>query len=228
MTSSEARPIQWMNKDGSTRQALALIGDMPALYSHCKENMRVHGNGFIQMDIAGTHLRLHVWDDSIPCQAISTPIHDHRFGFESFILMGELINIEYKVAPVPEGAPLAPGTYYHLYTPVTRQGEDTVLVKMKPDVEYLAGAISTQHHLAGDTYTFEAREFHETLFQGLTATLMRKIIEYPRHSPRIACPSHTKPDNDFNRYMIDMKKMWELVEMVSLEVSVMYREHYTI
>jgi hypothetical protein len=46
---------------------------------------RVHGNGFIQVDLTAD-TRLHVWGDKrIPRQNVYTPIHDHVFGFESTI-----------------------------------------------------------------------------------------------------------------------------------------------
>ena len=48
---------------------------------------RVHGNGFIQVDL--THdTRLHVWGDKrIPRQNTYTPIHDHVFGFKSHLVV---------------------------------------------------------------------------------------------------------------------------------------------
>jgi hypothetical protein len=37
---------------------------------------RVHGNGFIQLDLPDGK-RLHVWDEDIPRQKVNTSMHDH-------------------------------------------------------------------------------------------------------------------------------------------------------
>lgn len=222
MTTKEANEIMWQDKEESTRRALALIGNIPALYSHAKENMRVHGNGFIQIDIA-PHLRLHIWEEAIPCQATNTPIHDHRFGFESLILTGTLVNVSYEAIPESRGEHVSYGRLHRLYNPVVRNGEDTVLVPAEDEEVWMLRQ-TVDYHPAGSEYSFEAFDFHETRYQGLTATLLRKIIEYPRHVPRVACLSHLKPDNDFDRYKADRDLMWAIVNEVSLEVRRLYRD----
>ncbi len=58
---------------------------------------RIHGNGFIQVDLDELH-RLHLWDVMIPRQSVDSSIHDHAFGFESRTLQGML---------VPAGTPAA-------------------------------------------------------------------------------------------------------------------------
>ncbi len=60
------------------------------------KNIRVHGNGFIQIDISSL-TRVHVFGHPlIPRQLTPTPIHDHRFGFHSMVLAGCLVNVDWK------------------------------------------------------------------------------------------------------------------------------------
>jgi len=60
---------------------------------------RVHGNGFVQLDLT-ERSRLHIWGDPrIPKQKVATPIHDHVFGFESTIIVGRVISLTYAVTP---------------------------------------------------------------------------------------------------------------------------------
>ena len=85
---------------------------------------RVHGNGFIQLDLT-ERSRLHVWGDPrIPRQKVSTPIHDHVFGFTSTIIVGRLINVIYDVELRRFGD-------FNIFTPEIREGEDTVLHRAK-------------------------------------------------------------------------------------------------
>ncbi len=221
---TEAREILWRDADRSMERALAIVKDMPHLYQTQKDTLRVHGNGFIQIDLE-PGLRFHVWDESIPRQAIQTPIHDHRFSFISRILMGELINISYEAIPIPpepqasrEGGWYLKPVAHRLHTPVPGDREDTKLVPVD-ESEYFMEVQSRGSYLEGQEYSFEARDFHETQHQGLTATLMRKTSEIPDHRVRVACPVDLEPDNIFNRYEVDIDAMWRIVERVSRSLS---------
>lgn len=170
---------------------------------------RVHGNGFIQLDLT-ERTRLHVWGDKrIPRQKVSSPIHDHVFGFTSRIIVGRLINVVYTIEPRTFGE-------YRVYIPEIREGEDTILkgtgmvVIVEPiEVDMIAwGSGSAEYGmLAGD--------FHETFApDGPAATIMTKddTLEIEDVLPRVLVPVTKVPDNDFNRYDADEDMLWRIIK----------------
>lgn len=220
---TEAREILWQDAERTMERALDTVKNMSYL-PNPEGALRVHGNGFIQIDLE-PGLRFHVWDESIPRQAIPTPIHDHRFSFISRILMGELINISYQAIPTPtepelskQGKWYLKPVVYRLYAPMRGGNEDTKLVPAD-EVDYFMEVQSRDSYLEGQEYSFKARDFHETQHKGLTATLMRKTSEDLGHRVSIACPADLEPDNIFNRYEVDIDAMWQIVERVSRTLS---------
>lgn len=65
------------------------------------ERPRVHGNGFIQLDVT-PRTRLHFWSPEIPRQKVATPIHDHVFGFVSYVI--DIMSFETQEQPLPTHA----------------------------------------------------------------------------------------------------------------------------
>lgn len=166
------------------------------------ENIRVHGNGFLQLDLPGQN-RLHIFSHpDLPAQRQSTHIHDHRFGFKSQILRGRLANICYRVE-----ASRAPT--HRVYSAVPRNGEDTVL-KDTGFVGQLV-AIMAEVYQAGDSYKMWPKVFHETMTNELTVTFMAKN-ETTDHAPRVLAPIGARPDNDFTRYDVDPLTLWAIVK----------------
>lgn len=63
---------------------------------------RLHGNGFLQMDLGDSNCRLNIWPyPAISGQTVSTQMHNHGFGFESQVLLGRVVNRAIDVMPVP-------------------------------------------------------------------------------------------------------------------------------
>ncbi len=152
---------------------------------------RVHGNGFIQLDIK-PGVRLHIWGHpAIPRQETYTGIHDHTFGFSSTVLRGRVFQIPYhnlndKVSPE-----------YHVYKPTPRDGEDTELMNTGDMIRLLPGLIQIVN--AGQYYMMRPRQIHETVADMPAATLMTKLGDRAEGAARVFVPSHAKPDNEFNR-----------------------------
>ncbi|RWO06344.1 MAG: hypothetical protein EOS07_22155 [Mesorhizobium sp.] len=169
--------------------------------------IRVHGNGFIQIDLPNAR-RLHVWGHpAIPRQVVSTQIHDHRFDFYSFVLRGTMVNVVYRVRTIDHQEPS-----HTVYTPQARAGEDTVLVPYGPPVKLYPS--KAEAILAGDSYRMRAGEVHETFVNQPTATLMLKgdVGEMP---VRVFCPVGKKPDNDFVRHeVMGEDDLWQIVRDV--------------
>ncbi len=173
---------------------------------------RVHGNGFIQLDLI-EYSRLHIWGDHrIPKQKVPTPIHDHTFGFESTIIVGRVINVVYTIAHHVYGE-------YRVYTPETREGEDTILkaTAMRVVVDPIhVDVIDWQ--TPSRKYGIRQGEFHETVApSGPAATIIIKdaLTQAQGNSmalPRVLCPVRQEPDNEFNRYAADTDLLWRIIE----------------
>ncbi|RWX70421.1 hypothetical protein EN780_03235 [Mesorhizobium sp. M4B.F.Ca.ET.089.01.1.1] len=167
--------------------------------------IRVHGNGFIQIDLPDNK-RVNVWGHpAIPRQNVATQLHDHRFDFYSFVLRGAMVNATYTVYPA------LPATH-DVYTPMAREGEDTILV---PFGEPLRVRPYHAHvYAAGESYRLPAGMVHETFVNQPTATLMLKGDVRPI-TPRVFCSIGKNPDNDFVRHQaMGEADLWEIVRDV--------------
>lgn len=170
---------------------------------------RVHGNGFIQLDLDDRR-RLHIWGHrAIPKQKVASPIHDHIFGFESEIVVGRLLNVNYDFIPWNDDDESGP---YRVFEPTVREGEDTVL---NFNGEFCDVMISDCQLIDADTsnqnYFMQPFVFHETFTSGPAATIIEKdgLTHAQRAArfgveesakPRVLLPQGHEPDNDFNRY----------------------------
>lgn len=174
---------------------------------------RVHGNGFIQIDLTDRS-RLHIWGDPrIPKQKVATPIHDHVFSFESICIVGRLINVNYATAIREWGT-------HTIYLPEIREGEDTILkssgIKVSPF------GIGADLIMAGETsnriYNIEAGYFHETVATEPSATVITKDgptqAQGAEVKPRVLVPVMMEPDNEFNRYDANEDLLWRITEDV--------------
>lgn len=178
---------------------------------------RVHGNGFIQVDLNdGGTKRLHVWHRDIPRQVTATPIHDHVFNMRSTVLLGTLIHDELRVRELvtnPEN-----GTH-RIYRAVQEEGtQNTTLVPDEGTV-----VLDVVQHLvlgAGSLYTFPAFKLHTSDHRGLTATVMEKLpaprarAESGYGRPRVLVPVGAEPDNDFKRDGFNPDMLWPFIAAV--------------
>ena len=74
---------------------------MSTVHDPMKAPISLHGLGFIQVQLQGD-LRLHVWHPDLPRRRCfeHSAIHNHRFRFESLVLVGVQINIKYSATPL--------------------------------------------------------------------------------------------------------------------------------
>lgn len=167
---------------------------------------RVHGNGFIQLDLNddGTK-RLHIWDVDVPRQIVATPIHDHVFDLRSNVLFGTLIHEELEPVARTFGT-------HRIFRAQQEEGtQNTILVPDKGTV-----TLNVEQRLvlgAGSLYTFPAWRLHQTDHRGLTVTVMDKVNaprDYGR--PRVLVPVGEAPDNEFHRDGFDQDYLWSFIE----------------
>lgn len=178
-------------------------------------SIRLHGNGFIQLDIAENQ-RLHIWSEDLPpAQNVRTPIHDHTFDFVSQVLCGELHHIEYDW--LPDVAPT-----HGLLRAEPTMTEDTKLVPILEDGVVCLGEMLRTRQLdvkPGQRYAFNAGQFHETTATGLTATMFWKTRTGLLPYARIACGIFDEPDNEFSRYQWSESDLWPFVARVLGEIG---------
>lgn len=154
---------------------------------------QVHGNGILRIRLQDD-LYLHIYDPRIPRQKIRTDIHDHRFGFVSKILQGELTQMKYIDTLGPRG-----GVRYR-QAEVDGQIENGLKLTGKL-VELLE--IERKTFKAGDEYSLHPGEIHQVYALGFTITLLKKT-EYAGFEPRIFVPDGQVPDNDFDNSEKDL------------------------
>ena len=167
---------------------------------------RVHGNGFIQIDLPEDR-RLHIWpDEKLETQKVYTGIHNHRFSFESQVLLGTLHHTQFRVVQLPGGE-------YQLYKTIPRDREDKGLSLFSED--YFSLENPQDFYLSvGSRYNFPYRAFHDSRGIGLTATLMRKTFVDEDMEVLVLCPRDKTPDNEFGKYKIPQEKIWPIVKKV--------------
>ena len=181
-----------------------------------KDGFRVHGNGFIQIRLDRDR-RLHIWPyPLVPCQETPSPIHDHRFGFTSQVLVGSLLDKRYTVASDKLGE-------YQVWTvgsrpdDPARAGEQLI----PTSVYAFATPLSTSRYYRGTTYTMLPFIYHETVPLRFTITLMVKTLITPTE-PRVLVPRGKSAGNAFSfdpasfRVWVDRA----LVELKDVRVSI--------
>ena len=177
---------------------------------------RVHGNGFIQLDLT-KRSRLHIFGDKrIPRQKVATPIHDHVFTFDSRVIVGRIINVVYNFIEKPKQSSTAE---FRIHVSEVREDCDTILV---PTNTY--GSVSVAHAetvmaascMGGNKYTMPKFWFHDSVSpDGPTATIITKHDKTQAEGggvPRILVPRGKEPDNEFNRYDADEDMLWHIIE----------------
>lgn len=171
---------------------------------------RVHGNGFIQLDLE-PGARLHIWGHpALPRQKVDTGIHDHRFGFRSCVVVGRIVNAMWVTTELM-GSVI--GATHKVYQPAARDGEDTTLSDTGRRV--IASIHYSQTVLREQTYYMEPGDFHETFTDRPSATIMTKERTNHSHVARVLVPVDREPDNDFNRNdAMSEARLWKIIEEV--------------
>lgn len=171
---------------------------------------RLHGNGFIQIDLPDGRHRLDIWPKTpLQAQTVNTGIHNHKFSFHSKILFGTLYHITFKKNPDPTGE-------YNVYRVIHTKTENTILVKAS-DRRYALQQTGSYALAAGSSYVFAAGEFHQSENNSLVVTLMSKT-NMKEISALVLCQFDKKPDNDFSRY-VDEKILWGEIKKAFLALD---------
>ncbi|BAU76160.1 hypothetical protein [Metapseudomonas furukawaii] len=183
---------------------------MSTVYDPMRETITLHGLGFIQVQLQGDQ-RLHVWHPDLPRRSCfeHSAIHNHRFDFESRVLVGQQININYIPAqPMPNLGLAATHTLYLHEGPRTARGGRPWV----PAGEARMAESSRDIIFAGATYTMRAYNFHRTEpgGDGRVATLMKKSWE-GQAGATSSCLIGVEPDTDFDRFQLPPSILWQYV-----------------
>ncbi|YP_001294428.1 hypothetical protein ORF011 [Pseudomonas phage F8] len=167
----------------------------------------MHGLGFIQVQLPAG--RLHVWHPELPRRLCfhHSSIHDHRFDFESLVLVGSMENTNYYVDRSARLGELTHEGYEHSSARQACGGrgwEPVGSVCLRQRQEFIIGA--------GQQYSMSAYVPHRTnpLGDGRVATLMRKgaVHKWPATS---YVTLGVDPETDFDRYQWSVPTLWEIV-----------------
>lgn len=169
----------------------------------------LHGLGFLQVVLQGDQ-RLHVWHPDLPRRRCfqDSQVHDHRFSFESRVLVGVQRNINWSL--FPPGEVKCPSTHiaYKHEGPRTRFGN-------RPWIPDFQGALFQEDRLdvhPGEVYHMKYHAYHSTqpMGDGRVATLMKKTWEVPAGAHSL-CKIGVDPDVNFDRFQLRESEMWSVV-----------------
>lgn len=140
---------------------------------------RHHGVGMYQAYLHegdnDEEVRVHVWHPSLVLPTLNVTngiMHDHRFGFDSYVLQGGIYNEVWLGAPDPSGE------WVHYACVNAREAHSRGGTFHEPlgraDNELWTYSRSGSWHLAGQQYMFPPRMFHYSRVEELTVTLVVK------------------------------------------------------
>lgn len=178
----------------SRNPAISHTGLSLAYLQEAAQNVRVHGNGFVQIDLADRPgCRVHMFGHpAIPRQVKPTPVHDHRFGFHSTVLSGTLVNVIWNART--HANPLEATHEVCHYSPGI--GEDTKLHRTGQFVSLMRECVKVLQ--PGGAYEIVPEELHETFANEPTITYIQKTRSDPI-TPRVLVLRGREPDNSFDR-----------------------------
>jgi hypothetical protein len=170
-----------------------------------RAKLRVHGNGFLQAETRCGN-KFHVWDTRLPQQKVQTFKHNHNHGFESTLLIGDLMWKEFEI--IHNVHPQSP---IYLYTPhqcIPRKGKDT---RLEPSGSTVGLTIPREFFLKeGSSYTWllNMNLYHEVNSASESSSPLQTITfierrEYCDDIPTVLVPRGTQPDNGFDRYAFE-------------------------
>lgn len=198
-------------------------------------NIRVHPNGFIQVDLAvvegswhashqkghsGSTLRLHVWnppEHALPRQETVNEVHTHVFDMHSTIIRGTMEQRIYSFSFGSEWHTHRAKTYDNgqmkievdLYKAIYAKSGDSRL-----EFTGLTGMMVEDFHWSvhqRQTYYQPAFTFHDSDAQGCVVTVMEKQ-EVHDGEAYVLVPNGIEPDNSFDRSAFDPDYLWSAIE----------------
>ena len=190
----EAREVLIGNSDIDKSTILAHYGNIDWLKSN-KTVIHYFGLGFIQLKL-GPNYRLHFYTAKLPPIVGHEDIHNHRYGFESFILKGRFFQQIYNIVE---------GDDYVMELESCEDGSES---------EYLgtcdADLIHVSAYNAGSRYSVSHKAYHSA-FAEEAITLIRRPTEYAKDRATVVRPSGTPKVCPFSKKLPEAE-LWKIVE----------------
>ncbi len=187
---------------------------MEPLWERTGRKVSLHGLGFLQVELTD-HLRIHVWHPDLPRRRCfeHSSIHNHRFGFESTVLVGEIVN---RIVAPRQSRALDQEASYHLYShegPRGPHGNRGWLQGPRGPWQFIY--VSATVYLPGQKYSMIPYVYHRTEItrHGRAATLMFKTEEHELPASS-SCLVGVEPDETFDRFQMADDDMWAVVRDV--------------
>lgn len=183
------------------------------------DKITLHGLGFVQIQLEG-HQRMHVWHPELPRRACfeHSSIHNHRFDFDSLVIVGTQINVEF--ADLPPAAACFTRPTHELYI---HEGPRSACGGRPWVPNGTVEMVETHRYAvaAGLSYRMRAYDFHTTEpgGDGKVATILKKFWE-GQQGAQSSCVIGVTPDDDFDRYQWSPAQLWEIVADVLLGQTV--------
>ena len=159
----------WMAQSFCPQTVYAIINEVlanPQLLAQIAARSYHHGNGFLKVVLASQHgwkLRLHIWFPNTPCEE---NIHDHRWGFASTVLCGQLLSEAF----VDDVKGDITGTEYLYHA---RQHDDDS--QKHSQGRFFLRSLGQQYRSIGEAYFLPTSVLHRICdypHKGLVATMM--------------------------------------------------------
>jgi hypothetical protein len=181
-------------------------------YTPTSETISLHELGFIQV-IMPNKYRLHAWHPELPrrkCYPYS-PIHNHRFSFQSEVLRGMQINQRVRVVMKEKGE-------FGSHVVIAHQGPRSAFGGRESFVDGFCDIelLDIEYYKTGQNYIMTAGEYHHTPNSGRVVTLMEKLYEGEIHANSIILGGH-EFDQSFDRFQFSPEKLWEFVQRALTE-----------
>lgn len=181
-------------------------------FAHLQEigtDPRVHGNGFIQVNVFDNERINFFGHPAIPRQSVASPVHSHRFGFWSEVFRGRLVNARYYFNEIgPDGHT------HRAYRLGRVEGEEnTSLIATKRTGALMCFDVQLIQPTAfgSGTYRISAGAYHETFANEPTITHQRKMPNTDL-DPLVFVPYGREPSNEWTRKELSEKQIWEIIE----------------
>lgn len=172
-------------------------------YTPTAETISAHGLGFVQVKLPANR-RLHVWHPALPRRACFdySAIHNHRFSFQSTIIIGKQLNQRADLIMHPDGTH---DVISHDGPRSERGGRES----------YVAGRVNVrlrdlEEYGPGESYLMPELEYHRTPNSGIVVTMMEKLSEGTIHACSVVERPHVF-DQGFDRFQWTPLQLWQVV-----------------
>jgi hypothetical protein len=165
---------------------------------------RHHGLGMLQAELS-EELRVHIWHPKLVSEGMVWPrcVHDHRFDITSAVVLGEVIDVPYKVVEgpgrnTPRGEIIFTGQEnqrVYVYEIEHAKNQDQMVQKgcsTATSARQLAEAWAYEYTGVGigadSEYRIERRRFHTTRVEALAVTVVHRS-NFDDRLARVLCAS---------------------------------------